>query len=93
MLVAFDVDSTLINDRDEPRYDVIDLFRWFQSHGHTMIIWSGDGVGYAQRWAEKLGLKALILEKCSCNVDIAVDDMMEQENWGRGFKAKLVIKV
>lgn len=93
MKIAFDVDGTLINDHDQPKYDVIELFRWFQAHGHTMIIWSGDGVDYARRWSEKLGLKALILEKCSCDVDIAVDDMMESENWGRQFHARLVIKV
>ena len=58
-----------------------------------MIIWSGSGLEYAQHWADKLGLKATSLEKCSINVDIAVDDMMESENWGRDFKAKVVIKV
>lgn len=91
--VAFDVDGTLIDCEDRPRYDVIALFRLFDSLGCLMIIWSGDGIDYAWRWSQKLGLDADIFDKCSMDVDIAVDDMMESENWGKDFKAKVVIKV
>jgi hypothetical protein len=65
MIIAFDVDDTLIVpsvatgfDRDTPNYDVIMLYRWFQSQGHTMVIWSGGGKDYAEGWAGRLGLTA-----------------------------------
>ncbi len=65
LLVAFDVDDTLIIpaiatgfDRDVPNYDTIAVYRWFQAQGHTMIVWSGGGEDYARMWGEKLGLNA-----------------------------------
>ena len=93
MIVAFDIDGTLIDNSDQPRHDVIDLFRWFESPGHTMAIWSGGGKDYARQKARELNLKALIYMKCSVDVDIAVDDAMETENWGKDHKYKVVIKV
>jgi len=72
---AFDVDQTLINADDTPKYRVIELFRAFSSLGCDMIIWSGCGVEYAKRWAEKLGLDARILPKGSISPDIVFDDM------------------
>jgi len=94
MKVAFDVDYTLIGEQYEPLYDNIWLFQWFQRHGCDMIIWSGGGVDYAAQWARKLGLKARIIEKCSEEVDIAVDDSMPLgEEWRDNLKAKVIIKV
>ena len=49
MNIALDVDDTLIvpsvvtGNRDTPNYDTIALYKWFQSEGHHMIIWSGSG--------------------------------------------------
>ncbi len=81
LTIAFDVDDTLIVpavatgfDRDTPNYDTIALFKWFQSQGNRMIIWSGSGVDWAKTWAEKLGLEAEIHVKGSVPVDIAFDD-------------------
>ena len=94
MKIAFDVDYTLIDDKYAPIYDNIDLFRWFERHGHDMIIWSGGGVDYATRIAERLGLKARIVDKCSESVDIAVDDSMPLgETWRDRLQAKVVINV
>jgi phosphoserine phosphatase len=93
MKIAFDVDYTLIDQHDKPKHDVIDLFRWFQSHGHEMIIWSGGGLDYAQHFADKLGLVATILEKWSIPVDIAVDDAAEEDSWIKNKKVKTIIKV
>lgn len=83
MKIAFDVDDTLIIpsvatglDRDTPNYDTINLYRWFQSQGHHMIIWSGSGIDWAQGWADKLGLmpdEIAVKEKRS-DIDIAFDD-------------------
>lgn len=76
--IAFDVDGTLIYQvgerEDTPRYEVIQLFKLFEKFGNDMIIWSGSGVGYAERWAQKLGLTAVIMEKGVMKPDIAVDD-------------------
>jgi phosphoserine phosphatase len=74
--IAFDVDGTLIYEAgDTPRYDVIQLFKLFESFGYEMTIWSGGGVDYATRWAQKLGLTAKIAVKGSFTPDIAVDDI------------------
>lgn len=77
--IAFDVDGTLIHqvgaEEDTPKYDVISLFHFFEKRGNIMYVWSGGGVGYATRWVQKLGLKAIVVEKGSFKPDIAVDDM------------------
>jgi len=95
--VAFDVDYTLINEHYQPIHRNIDLFRWFEEQGHDMIIWSGGGLEYARNFASRLGLKARVIQKCSEEVDIAVDDMMDfgpaANKWIDGIKAKVVIRV
>lgn len=80
--VAFDVDDTLIvpsivtgMPQDTPNYETITTFKYFQAMGCDMVIWSGGGVEYAKRWAEKLGLVARILPKQKTDeVDICFDD-------------------
>ena len=88
MKIAFDVDGTLIHQSgekiDTPRYDVINLFLAFEKLGNEMYIWSGGGVDYAARWAEKLGLDAKVVEKGSFKPDIAVDDMAHESEFNLG---------
>ena len=87
-IVAFDVDLTLIHEDGTPIYENIEIFDIFKNLGCTMIIWSGGGVEYAQRWAEKLGLKADNFPiKGSMTPDIVFDDM--DYTW----KGKVSIKV
>lgn len=82
MTIAFDVDDTLIIppeatglDMDTPNYDTISIYKWFQSQGYTMVVWSGGGIDYARRWADKLGLQPdMVVVKGSLLVDIAFDD-------------------
>jgi hypothetical protein len=82
MKIAFDVDDCLLIpsvasgfDRDTPNYETIALYKWFQSQGHLMIIWSGSGIDWAKTWAEKLGLTAdNFPPKGAYRVDIAFDD-------------------
>lgn len=83
MKIAFDVDDTLIIpsvatglDMDTPNYEVIALYKWFQSQGHYMIVWSGSGCDYALMWANKLGLQPdnVWVKRKSDEVDIAFDD-------------------
>ena len=77
-IVCFDVDSTLIekdfNGNDVPKYDVIQLFRLFESFGCTMCIWSRGGIEHALAIRNALGLKAKIYEKGSFIPCISVDD-------------------
>ena len=81
--IAWDVDDTLILptqatglDRDTPNYEVIALYKWFQSQGNYMIIWSGGGKDYAEMWARVLGLTAdEIIAKCPrADIDLTFDD-------------------
>ena len=82
LVVAFDVDDTLIVpsgattfDVDTPNYENIALFRWFESQGCKMVIWSGGGIDYAKSWAIRLGLNAEIWTKEKRDeVDLAFDD-------------------
>ena len=83
MRIAFDIDDTLIIpsvatglDRDTPNYDTIAMYRWFQSQGHEMILWSGSGMDWAKTWGEKLGLVPfeVRMKQKSDDVDIAFDD-------------------
>lgn len=93
--VAWDVDDTLIWNSDTPKWVGIDLLRWFVRLGHErtdLIVWSGGGVEYAERWCEKLGIDrwVRVIEKGSEEVDIAIDDM---DIPPEGVKAKVVIRV
>ena len=83
LTIAFDVDDTLIIpgiangfDIDTPNYSVIATYKWYQEQGHKMIIWSGGGIDYAKRWAEKLGLTAdeFPSKEKRGDIDIAFDD-------------------
>lgn len=83
MIIAFDVDDTLIipamvagTAQDVPNYENIHIFRWFQNQGHNMIVWSGGGVDYAKMWAEKLGLEpcTIRVKEKSEYIDLAFDD-------------------
>lgn len=78
--IAFDVDGTLIQktiNGDVPRYDVLQTLFFLESIGHTIFIWSGGGVDYAEHWARKLGVPATvrILPKTTgYEIDLAFDD-------------------
>jgi len=81
MTIAFDVDDTLIipsvvtRGRNQPHYNTIKVYKWFQEQGHDMIVWSGSGVEWAQTWVEILGLAPCrVIIKGAEKVDIAFDD-------------------
>jgi hypothetical protein len=83
IVIAFDLDDTLLLPSvatglpvDTPNYEVIDSYMTFKKMGFHMIIWSGSGVDYAARWAEKLGLMPdeIRMKQKSDDIDIAIDD-------------------
>jgi phosphoserine phosphatase len=73
--VAFDVDGTLINFGDTPRYEIVNQFLFYKSLEHDVIIWSGGGCEHSKMVSERFGLAARIIEKWSEEVDIAYDDL------------------
>lgn len=84
--VAFDIDDTLlvpsivgpngISGDNVPNYEVISVLRWFQAMGAEIVLWSGSGVDWAQRWGEKFGLEPFTVRRKekSEDIDIAFDD-------------------
>jgi len=81
--IAFDVDGTLIDHEDRPLYRNVELLRRFVEDGMDVIVWSGGGVDYAERFVRKLGFEGLVrvIAKGNEQVDIAFDD--EKVNLGR----------
>lgn len=83
MKVAFDIDDTLLVPSvatgfgdETPNYETIAILKWFQNQGHTIILWSGSGVDWANRWGNKFGLQPFVVwvKEKSDAVDIAFDD-------------------
>ena len=83
MIIAFDIDDTLILppeatglDRDTPNYELINIYWFFKRQGHRMIVWSGGGMDYAKMWGEKLGLQAdeYRTKEEDKTIDISFDD-------------------
>lgn len=79
MKIAFDIDDTLIvpsvatvSAYETPNYDTIALYKWFQSQGHEMILWSGSGVDWAKTWGEKLGLMPFTVQVKEEDEDVAI---------------------
>lgn len=87
--IYVDVDGTLIDYEDKPRYDVINFLRLLKKVGHVkMVCWSGGGYDYAERWVERLGLQDLFekidvkayLDTIPRPLDVTIDD--EEVNMG-----------
>ena len=83
MKIAFDIDDTLLVPsvatgfgNDTPNYDTVAIYKWFQAQGHTMYLWSGSGIDWAQTWGEKLGLQPFyaVYKDKTLGIDIAFDD-------------------
>ena len=81
--IYVDVDGTLIDYEDKPRYDVINLLRLLKRTSNVKLVcWSGGGYDYAERWVEKLGLQDLFervdvkayLDTFPRALDITIDD-------------------
>ena len=54
MIVAFDVDGTLIDDDDSWRYKAVELAKGFFAAGAQIWVWSSGGYPYATTWAGRL---------------------------------------
>ncbi len=79
MIVAFDADGTLIDEKDQPRLEVIELLKAL-SLGNEIIVWSSSSQ-HAEEIARKVGIFELISVAASKTnvflkgqVDICFDD-------------------
>lgn len=85
LVVAFDTDDTLLVPNValnfdyevwSPHYENIEAYKWFQNQGCYMIIWSGTGTDWAERWAKEFGLtydEIRVKQKCD-DIDLSIDD-------------------
>lgn len=81
--IVFDVDGTLIDLFDQPRWEVIDMLRAFYAIGYRIFVWSGGGKGYADMVVRRLGLSSFVEEtyakSMDIHVDLAVDDVADAD--------------
>lgn len=86
--IAFDVDGTLIrnggNGEDISNPRIVELLKTLASFKNTyIIVWSGGGKEYAERWVRLLGLEDYVnrvaskMEHKELDVDIAIDDIQD----------------
>lgn len=55
--VYFDIDDTLIDSQDRPRWHVVGFLYFFVEETNANVaIWSGGGKDYAEMWHRRLGL-------------------------------------
>ena len=75
VIVAFDVDGTLLDENDQPRWDVRDVLV-AMSGWCTVVVWSGSGMDYAAMQGRRLFLPDTVLyrEKVHGLADICFDD-------------------
>ena len=77
-LIAVDVDGTLIDEHDYPRYEVIDLVIKLSAYCNIHV-WSGGGHEYARHWVDRLGLtryvKSVGAKGPEPLPDMVIDDM------------------
>lgn len=72
MKIAFDIDGTLTDHKWLHRE-----LRKYAEDGHDVIVWSGGGQDYANRYVQANDLPARTAIKCSERVDVAFDDATE----------------
>ena len=77
--IAFDVDGTLIDDKDQPRHDILTMLRILSQY-YDIIIWSGSGKDYAEMWSRRLFIDDIAEDvrvkptKKDNTIDLAFDD-------------------
>lgn len=88
VVIAFDVDGTLIrnggNREDISNPRIVELVKILASFKNVkIVVWSGGGKDYAQRWVRLLGLDDYVwkvaskTEHLEIQADIAIDDIQD----------------
>lgn len=80
LIIAFDVDGTLISEDDVPQVPIINTLQVLSklTKNVRIVVWSGGGKEYAEMWVRRLKLEEYVW-KCMAkdrffHVDIAFDD-------------------
>ena len=74
MIVAFDVDGTLIDDEDNWRPQAISLAEGFFGAGAVIWVWSFGGKDYAREWGRRLAYQE----------DVPVARTLDKYDWIAG---------
>ena len=89
IIIAFDVDGTLITNTGNCTPDVsnkriVDLLKILSTFKNIrIVVWSGGGKEYAERWVRLLGIEDCVwkvfskLQWKEVNADIAIDDIQD----------------
>lgn len=88
VIVAFDVDGTLLATGDVPIVHQINTLQVLSTYKNIrIVVWSGGGKQYAETWGRRLGLDKYVwryagkLEhediKARCETLIAIDDIQD----------------
>ena len=98
LVVAFDVDDTLLTPRivtpwdyETPNYDNIQAYKWFQNQWCYMIVWSGSWTDWARVWSDKFWLfpDEIRVKTKSEDVDISIDDCIVNL-WDKNLQVKRI---
>jgi len=83
MIVAFDVDGTLIDDEDGWRTGAVDLARAFVGVGAILWVWSFGGHDYADTWRTRLIIEHGIISARALDKFDWIND--KRTNRGEGY--------
>lgn len=80
LIIAFDVDGTLVSEDDVPSFQMINTLQVLSklTKNVRIVVWSGGGKEYAEMWGRRLGLDEYVWKYMqkdrTFHVDIAFDD-------------------
>lgn len=80
LIIAFDVDGTLVSSDDVPSFQMINTLQVLSklTKNVRIVVWSGGGKEYAEMWGRRLGLDEYVWKYMAkdrtFHTDIAFDD-------------------
>lgn len=80
LIIAFDVDGTLVSEDDVPQVPIINTLQVLSklTKNVRIVVWSGGGKEYAEMWGRRLGLDEYVWKYMAkdrtFHTDIAFDD-------------------
>ena len=80
LIIAFDVDGTLVSEDDVPSFQMINTLQVLSklTKNVRIVVWSGGGEEYAEMWGRRLGLDEYVWKYMAkdrdFHVDVAFDD-------------------
>lgn len=80
LIIAFDVDGTLVSEDDVPSFQMVNTLQVLSklTKNVRIVVWSGGGKEYAEMWGRRLGLDEYVWKYMAkdrdFHVDVAFDD-------------------